>query len=70
LQHQLHHVARWLHAQRHGELRRAQRSQRRRGRDGDNCNYSDNYGVEGPTSGTISRTSASGRSATCWPRSS
>ena len=50
-QHQLHHVARRLHAQRPGELRARSttRPTAKDNRDGDNNNYSDNYGVEGPT---------------------
>ena len=38
-------------------------------RDGDNNNYSYNYGVEGPTHApSRSRPSGCGRSRTCWPR--
>ena len=50
-QHQLHHLARRLHAQRPGDATTEKHNEANGegNRDGDNNNYSCNYGVEGPT---------------------
>ncbi len=69
-QHQLHHLARRLHAQRPGELQRqAQRGQRR----GEPRRRQQQLQLQlrrrrAPPRAAPSRPSACGRSRTCWPR--